>query len=76
MDRILVGEQGWWDFIIWSKDGGTSSFGTEEFLAIRHSSKFLRAHLVFLDVLGGLYPISRNWASSSDTKETLFWIQS
>ncbi len=29
---------------------------------------------MFLDVLGGLYPSSGNWASFSDTKENLFLV--
>ena len=67
----LFNKTGFWSV---SKDVGTSSSGTEEFLAIRHSSKILRAHLVFLDVLGGLYPFSRSWASFSDTKENFFLV--
>ncbi len=48
MTNLLSHLFNWIEFWSVSKDGGTSSFGTEEFLAIRHSSKFLRAHLVFL----------------------------
>ncbi len=59
----LIGsdEQGWWDFIIWYR-GIPWLFKVFEGVC----------RCIGWFVLGGLYPISRSWAS--DTKENLWWI--